>query len=296
ADGGKQTNLDSNVPIAPKVWGDGLWIDEESPTTGQLNKWLTGDGYYTYDGGNYGVQWDIISDPLTARRAKIMKLWELTGSVASYTNNGALDYDAADRAVTCSDKTGVAAVNGSVSINVLGDAAGGNGATYELDAEDYQDAHFGVVTLNDPSPGWITYTPIRRYEGTDEAFVFVKSANRFDTVRLDFLVGTDGAVTAPENPANFGASNSASVTGIAVTLGDPPDAGGREIKLVQYSTDGGSTWARLCHKWRKSVYHIDTGSDGTSLGAGVQTMRLRYQTDYDRAFSDASGSETVVVT
>lgn len=59
-----------------------------------------------------------------------------------------------------------------------------------------------------------------------------------------------------------------------------PDSGRRTIRRVEYSTDGGMTWARLCYRWIPDAHVVQTGSDGTAFvqGQALPDVRLRYVT------------------
>ena len=106
---------------------------------------------------------------------------------------GALEYTTTP--VTATDKLATVAKNGSVVINAVTGAAGGTG-TVVLDTDDYFAPRHGEVSLN-AGTGEVTFTPSLDFEGVDEFYVFVKSANQFATVRINVLVGAGGSISTP---------------------------------------------------------------------------------------------------
>lgn len=80
--------------------------------------------------------------------------------------------------------------------------------------------------------------------------------------------GENGAksITATVLPAS-------SPLAVGETLADTVDW------AVQYSTDEGGSWRRLCNRWVQAVHNIMVASDGTAIAAGKYSLRIRYRTD-----------------
>ncbi len=286
--GSKTDNISNAAKLTPKPSGDDIFPGNGS----RCLDWLSARGYYIYEGRRVLKQTYIISDRLTGRPAKRTKLVRYTNTNSTaFTNNGPLSYT--DTPVVQADKTGTCSVNGSVVVDLVSGASGGNGS-FSLDTVDSISPQNGTVTF-DGAAGTITYTPDPHFEGTDEFYTFVESAGQYATVRVDILVGTERAVVAPVRGTHFSVADHPDANTIGVTLMTPPDAGGRKIRLTEYSTDGGTTWRRLCHRWVQAVHKITVESDGTAISNGSYTLRLRYKTNWDYTASDASAGAAVTV-
>ena len=231
----------------------------------------------------------LFSDRLSARPAKVMKLIRYTGSTAGLTDNGVMTFGSE---VVRAEMTATCAVNGSVVIDWLTGCSGGDGSTYEVDTTDLFQADHGRFTV-DNGAGTITYTPFIDYEGLDEIYILIKSGNMYKTVRIAMYVGSLSAATAP-TISDFTVTGGAGF--IDVALGGRPDDGGRGVKLVQYSTDAGVTWRRLCNHWIKATHTITTESDGTALAAGSVNVRIRYRDRYTYTDTAASADRSATVT
>lgn len=291
ADGAKSDNIGNAASLAPKeIKFEYLF----GSFNRQVRKANNADGYWSYNGDFVVAQTNIISDRATGRPFKFLNTYVAQTEPASTgVNNGPLVY--ASTPVVQSDKTATVAANGTVVVNVLAGATGAGGpGTYVLDTGDHLKPDNGVARLNSAT-GEITYTPDRDYIGTDEMYVFVKSQNRYATVRVTFLIGSGGTVSAPQTDTHFSVADHPAANTLGVTLNTAPATGGRRIQFVQYSTDGGASWRRLCNGWPQAVHKITTTSTGTALAAGDYTLRLRYKTNFDYVFSGASSDTTVTV-
>ena len=287
--GKKVDNLSSGQNMSPKLHNDSVFTTRENHVlVAQAN-----EGYWQYAGNNVIRQHEIISDRITGRPAKVTKLYRNTGT-PSGTNNGALTIAGTD--LVCSNKTATVAENGTVIVNALTGASGAGGAgTYSLDQGDYIAPDHGTVSINHAT-GDVTYTPDTGYTGTDEMYVFAFSQEKWATVRITFLIGAGGAVNDPVVDTHFTATDHADANTIGLTLLAPPDAGGRRIDLVQYSTDAGVTWRRLCNGWVQAVHKITNDSTGTAISNGAYNVRIRLKTDFDFTTSGASADDAVIVT
>lgn len=292
ADGKKSDNASSSHSIAPTK----PWTDTVLELDGFIaNRYALEEGYWQIGGNNVITIPIIISDRLTGRPAKVMKTVRLTGSVASYTNNGASSIAAS--AVTGSDIQTTTAVSTTKVIDVITDAspAGGDGSNYALDVQDFIPPDHGTATL-DAGTGEITYVPDFGYSGSDEMYVFVKSGNRFKTIRVSILIGAASTgLTTPVVDTHFSAADGGDSASVDITLSEKPDTDGRRILYTQYSTDAGTTWRRLCNGFPKNIINVTTESDGTAIAAGSYNLRLRYRTDYEYGYSAASADDPVTV-
>lgn len=122
----------------------------------------------------------------------------------------------------------------------------------------------------------------------------MRSGDQFATVTVHFLVGR-ATPLLPSAPT-FTASDHADAGTIAVTFGTRPDTSDRRIRVVQYSTDSGTTWRRLCNGWTADTHKITVASNGTPITPGNYTLRLRLNCDWDYASSPASAPTSVTVT
>ncbi|MFK7942130.1 MAG: G8 domain-containing protein [Paracoccaceae bacterium] len=306
ADGRKSDNVSTQGKVVFKSAGDGTFFSTNG--SGGLTTYQNGAGHYdvvsadnTVDGKTCVVVAVMMSDRLTARPVKYTYFYDMAGAVSG-TNNGTFNYSTTP--VVQSDMKREVEHNGSVTIDVTAGATGGAGpGTYELDADtdkfglnrDYLAPDHGELSFNGAT-GEITYTPDRNYVGSDEAYVFIKSQGQYATVRLDFLVGGDASrLDTPEIGTDLVVADHAADGTIAVQLLEPVNAGARRIRLVEYSTDAGSTWRRLCYGWVKAVHKVTVKSDGSAIGAGNHDIRLRYKTDYDYSTSADTGDVSVGV-
>ncbi len=287
ADGAKVSNTSALGKLLPKT-GNDTFITADA---GRFAAFCTKFGYWQHDTGsgvrNVLVQREVISDPATGRPFKQVFMIEITGDLTGYTDNGAFELVATP--VTIANKTAVVAVDGSVVIDTLAGAVGGNG-TFNLDVGDYLKTDHGTVSI-DYGTGLVTYSPDAGYVGTDEMHFFVHSGGRYGTERITVLIndGAAGSLETFVEDTHFGVADHSDANTIAVQLAVRPDTHGRRIDLVQYSTDGGATWHRLCHGWVPETHKITVESDGTTtIAAGAYNVRLRYLTDFDFATSAPS--------
>lgn len=291
ADGRKSTNVAPDCPIAPKAWEDTPWptTERQKADHGEVWETIRQLGYWTYDGDNIAIQQEVVADQLSGRPHKVTKIWVLTGDLSGRTNNGPWTHV----------PTPVVAANGTLALStapgtpitfdVVTGATGGNG-TYDIDPVDHAKPNHGTFEFNGNS---ITYTPTVGYTGTDVATVFVRSGDQYATVRIFLLVGS---AAAPQAPMAFTTSDHGVGNTLGVTLGAPPDVGARRIRLTQYSTDGGTTWRRLCNGWVQDTHKLTAHSDGTPMSPGTHALRLRVRCDWDYATSPASAETSVTVT
>lgn len=285
-DGTKSDNISASSDIEPKPWYDRLF----SSNSARYATFQYYEGHWQYGGQNVMVIPNFVSDRVTGRPHKFIKMVHYTDTPGG-TNNGAYAYT--DTPVVQSDITRTVAAGGSVVIDFAAGATGGTGS-FEVDEKDHIAPQNGHVTI-DGAAGTITYTPddaVR--EGTDEFYAFVVSDGQYKTVRADILIGSGDAPTAPVADVNFSVTDGAGLS-VDVTLNDAPGMGGRKILVTQYSTDAGATWRRLCNGWKPGIHTIGTESDGTAITAGSVNLRLRCLTDYDRNASPASADGTVTV-
>ena len=70
-------------------------------------------------------------------------------------------------------------------------------------------------------------------------------------------------------------------TAFALSLDSLPDSGGQRIKKVEYTTDGGTSWKRLCYGWVLGLHVLKEHSFGTNLTAQeeIANIQVRYVTD-----------------
>ena len=200
--------------------------------------------------------------------------------------------------------------NGSVTIDVIADsnAAGGSGTILLCDGDGpdvpdfpaqgigYIGADHGVETI-DRTTGTITYAPDQDFAGPDEIYLQLWSDNQFKTVGVHILVGGTGSgVTAPAVGSNFSVSDGGTGSRILVDLDAPPFTDMRRFDRVEYSTDGGTTWRRLCFGWIQDAHRVEVESDGTGISPGSYNVMLRYRADYDFVYSGTSMNAPVTVT
>lgn len=253
-------------------------------------------GEYRLNGGSDRAipAYHIVSDRVFATPA-VKCRYATAVYPGSLPNLGTFDYSATAVTLTDSKLEATVAVEGTVVVDVITDStpSGGNGTFVLSDRMKVAPDH-GVATL-DTGTGEVTYTPDLGYSGTDFMYVFVESAAQFATVRIDFLIGSSGGgITTPAATTHFTVADGGSQT-IDVTMLAPPDTDKRRIKLVQYSTDSGSTWRRLSPRWVQGTQTISVESDDTAIAAGSYNVSLRYKTDYDFQTSTASGNAAVTV-
>ncbi|NRA77858.1 MAG: hypothetical protein HRU18_06595 [Pseudoalteromonas sp.] len=134
----------------------------------------------------------------------------------------------------------------------------------------------------------LTFTPDVGFQGTDECSVWIDDGAGQST-RIDIPIDID--VTAAQ-PISAGDWTLGQATGdaVLVTLNAPPDTGGRDIRKVEYTTDGGNTWKRLCYKWVAGGHIVTDSSAAVALTSGqnLSNVQLRYITERD----DTLGSDT----
>ena len=281
----KVDNFGSTGNIARHLYFDYVLANQQR----DLFFYQSANGYYQNGGSDVIVQRDIVGDRATGRPGKAT--YTYTTDQGFGTNNGAITISA--NPVVQSDKLATVAAGGSVVVDVVSGATGGNG-TFTLDVGDVISPNHGTAVLDDVA-GTVTYTPDAGYIGTDDMYVFVESQGQFKTVLVSFLVGPGGPVAAPVAGTSFTVADHADANTIAVALADRPDTGGRKIAHVQYSTDAGATWARLTNHWPVGTTKVTLESDGTAIAAGAYNVRLRIVTDYDETTSGASADAAVTV-
>lgn len=289
SDGAKISNFTSAGKLAEKPFRDSIF----STLNAQAEHFCSTVGYYEHEGGYVLLSREIISDELSARPAMQTFFYQSTSAPNVGNNNGTLDH--VTTPISATDQVVVCAAGGNVVIDALAGATGGNG-TIVLDDIDIHGADRGTLRY-DTATGEVTYTPFFYVEtGVDEFYVFLRSGDTmFKTVRVNVLIG---AASAPETPAenmHFTASSGSGAGEIDVTLLEQPDAGGRNIRLVQYSTDNGASWRRLTNLWPQTTLTVTHESSGAPLSAGSYTLRLRYHHDHEYADSVPSASMVVAV-
>ena len=285
----KVDNFGALGNIAPHIYADTVLGTSQR----EMSWFQSYAGYYQYGADQVVVQRDIIGDRATGRPGKGAYLYLLN------TNSTGPDNGTFLRAATPldqTDKVATVSTDGTVIVDVLAGATGAGGAgTYALDVGDHISPNHGTAVL-DGATGSVTYTPDQGYTGTDDMYVFIESQGRFKTVQISFLVGPGGSVVGPTAGTNFGVADHGDASTIAVTLLDRPQTGGRRIRYVQYSTDGGATWARLTNHWPQGLITVRTASDGAAIVPGNMNLRLRYVTDFDGTTSAASADMSVTAT
>lgn len=291
-DGSKSDTLGSLAPYPIKSYTDYNFPWKSGIIIGFARN-ATWGGYYQYDGADHISFPHLISDRASARPRMYSHLITHTGSKSLMVDRGAFTYTTTP--VTASDIQATVAVNGSVPIDVLVDASpsGGNGS-FEIYENNWVEPDHGKVTRNLVT-GVVTYEPDTGYSGTDFFYVFIYSAGQYATVRIDVLIGSVGTgKVTPVVDTHFAATDGGTQT-IDIELFDPPDADARNIEVVQYTTNGGTNWRRLCHKWIKDTHKISVDSTGANITAGSYDVQIRYQTDYDWGYSTASVIDAVTV-
>jgi hypothetical protein len=289
-DPGNLVDSVSSLGGFPKFW-DGAGVSYFSVGSGDgtnVTKTLERNGYWTLDGNNILVFPVYISDRLSARPQKIWRALTLTGSVAAYTNNGAW---APLAAPTVSPATLNIAVNQTGTIDIL-DLASGSG-TLTLSDSYYQPDH-GRMSVNDPTPGIVTYKPDRGYRGQDLAWLWVENG-RGGSTRVDLIINIGVTAAQPFGTGEWSVVDSATANAVNLRIISPPDTGGRQIEKIEYTTDGGATWKRYCWGQRIGTLTITTESDGTALAAGSYDFQLRYVCKIDGTTVAASAVKSVTV-
>lgn len=289
SDGAKTSNFTTAGKLAEKPFRDGIF----SGSNAEARHFCRDVGYYEYDGGYILFSREIISDDLTGRPALFPFFYTCSNEPNVGTNNGPIDH--VTTPISATDKLATVAAGDSIVIDVVSDATGGNG-TIILENADVYGADRGELSL-DTVNGTITYTPHYYVtESQDEFYIFLRSGDTmFKTVRVNILIGS---ATAPETPVentNFTASSGSGASEIDVTLLERPDAGGRTIRLVQYSTDNGASWRRLTNLWPQTTLTVTHESNGAPLSAGNYTLRLRYHHEHEYAYSAPSAPMVVAV-
>ena len=293
-DGAKIDTLSSDSAYPMKPHNDNSFITSAGIVFGSVLL----EGYHTLNsegGARISPFYHWVSDRVSARPKMKTKYAQHSYSPAGYTDLGVFSYTAIPVTLSDNKLENTVAVSGSVVVDVLGDTGptGGTGSFALTDKAKVAPDH-GKATLN-PATGEVTYTPDMGYAGTDFMYVFVESDGQFALARLDFLIGSTGSgITAPVAGTHFTVAGGAGQT-IDVTLLAPPETDQRRINPVQYSTDGGVTWRRLSPKWVQGVQTIAVQSNGSAIGAGSYTVRLRYKTDYDYLTSSDSGDAAITV-
>ena len=235
--GSKIDNLSSVAKLDPKPGTDIMFKPESAFMTGVYRSTY---GYWQHNGQNVLVLPYYISDRITGRPAKIVKMIRCTGP-ASGTNRGAFNYTTTpvvqdDFHVECD-------VNGTVTVDVLAGATGGGGAgTYKVDAP-------GAAAVTGTPSGYIehakvrlsfsgtnnkdvTITPHLDATGTEEVYVFIFSHGQFKTVKISVLIGGDEADLGKRRSwiLTSRAADHANANTIGVTLLPPPDMGGSQVQ------------------------------------------------------------------
>ncbi|MEM8773829.1 MAG: hypothetical protein AAGF53_02285, partial [Pseudomonadota bacterium] len=292
ADGGKTTNFTSAGKLAEKPFRDTPF------GTGNLNarNFCRDQGYYEHNGGWVLYEPVVITDEITNRPAIKPTFYDCTAepSIADpiMVNNGPLDH--VTTPIVQADITATVAAGGSVVIDVVAGATGGNG-TIELHETDFISADRCFVDL-DPVAGTVTVTPFFYVtKAQDEFYVFLRSGDTmFKTVRVSVLIGAAEAPIAPSLDTDFSVRDD-NPNELTFALHDRPETGGRNIRLVQYTTDGGSNWRRLTGLWPSKEITVTHDSDGTSMSAGLKDVRLRYFHEHEYAYGPESVSVPIDV-
>ncbi len=295
----KGGNHPVGLPIAPKTYGDSLFPQGASPI--RVRSFINEYGYYQFGGSDVLVQRDIISDVLTGRPAKFTAFWQADNPIDFGTDNGPVVMGAA---VSANDILLTVAPGGSVTFDALAGVTGGTG-TFEIDPADFTAPDYGKFDIN-YSTGQVTFTARPGVEGqSDFGYLFIRSVREtgatatetrtYGTRQIRVLITFDATLAAPVHGSDFTFQPSSGATTFAVNLLQPPQSGGRRILVTQYSTDGGTTWRRLCNGWPRTTVPVSVKSDGTTLEAGLQNVRLRYLTDHEYGYSPTTADIPAVV-
>lgn len=291
-----------NLPLADKVWEDTFFpgrvptqdeIDNNvTPTDGALKIVATvnNEGYSQYNGNDVLVQREIISDVLSGRPSKFTCLWQADTAINFGVDNGPI---ALSTPVTAPDELLVVAPGGSVTFNALAGASGGSG-TYEIDPGDYTEPDYGKLDI-DYATGMVTYTARPGVKDqSDFGYVLIRSVRdtgavktetrAYGSKRIAFLITDDATMQAMVHRTNYHFAEVSGSNSFDVKLVKRPFSGGRRILSVQYSTDAGATWRRLCQNYPLTTIRVDVGSDGNAITSQAN-VRLRYQTDHEHGFS-----------
>lgn len=291
ADGAKITNFTSAGKLADKPFRDTPFPKENL----NARNFCRDQGYYEHNGGWVLYEPVVITDEITGRPAIMPAFIGCTNepSVADPTmvNNGPLDY--VTTPIVQADIRATVAAGGSVLIDVVSEATGGNG-TIELHDLDFIAPDRCFMEL-DTVNGTVTITPFSYVtKGQDEFYVFLRSGDTmFKTVRVSVLIGPAAAPEPPQEATQFTAQSGSGAGEIDITLLARPETGGRNIRLVQYSTDGGSTWRRLTNLWPQTTFTVTHESSGAPLSAGNYTLRLRYFHEHE--YANSAPSAPIVV-
>lgn len=271
-------------------------------------------GFWTYAGEQVLVAPVISSDRVTGRIGCVDKLWRLKRdgganysqaeleSNPGWTHNGTYTYNA--NAITGSDieiRVNPNSTNNVIDVETLA-SLNQNGVTtgFRLDNtwgwRDYRAPNKGTASL-DVANCTVTYTPVPKQEGVDTMYVLAYREGRYKTIGIRILIASaDTGLTTPVVDTHFSAADSATAGAMDVTLLARPDVSKRGFEYVEYSTDAGATWRKLTNLYPRTRITVSLASDGTALGTGAKTIRIRYVTDYDYATSTASGDDNVTVT
>jgi len=297
-DGAKINAAPLPMPIADKVWEDTPFPD--GPL--QIYNTALNQGYSQFNGNDVLVQRDIISHVLTGRPSKFTGLWQSDAPTQVGADNGPITLV---NEVTTTDELLIVAPGQSATFNAVAGSSGGLGQ-YEADPGDFVAPDYGKLEI-DYGAGTATYTARPGVKNqSDYGYILVRSeqdtgatkteTRGYGSKRVSILI-TDDATMQPmvhrstHHFAEVSASND-----FDVKLVNVPYSGGRRIHSVQYSTDTGATWRRLCQNYPVgSNIRVSVGSDGNAL-AGGESVRLRYQTDYEYGFSPESTDVTIDAT
>ena len=298
ADGLKIANHSVGLPIAPKLWEDDLVVGGDL----RVRAFADAFGYSQYNGNDVLIQRDLVSDVLTGRPAKITKLIQADNPVNyGITDNGPISVSSE---IMAADELISVAPNGSVTFSLLNGISGGSG-NYEVDDGDFVSADFGDLVI-DYDTGMATYTPHSGLtDQTDYGYVFIRSVRDTGTTQtetevmgtkcLAFIITNDATLPAPTVGTDLTLADSITANAFDVTLIQRPNTGGRHIKQTQYSTDGGTTWRRLCNGYPLTTVSVDLESDGTAISNGTYGVSFRVQTDHENGSSPATPSTNVLV-
>jgi hypothetical protein len=299
----KEDNLSNAARIIEKRGKDYIFPTQRADVVALRNE----NGRWQVGGVECVIVPFIISDRLTGRPAKYIRGIELSGADITGTDNGAFTLPATPVSVSNPNLTYATPMNTPITINLVSDAVPANGGgSYEIDPGFYAGtkgdeigADYGTTATSGDRQSF-TYTPDPDRIGTDEFYKFIYCGQgTWATVRINILVNAAGTEATPETPVHnthFVVADHADANTISVKLElDKPDTDRRRIDLVQYSTDAGATWRRLCNGWIGDFHKVTVESDGTAIAPGSYNVRIRYKTDHEYGFSTASGDAAVTV-
>jgi hypothetical protein len=280
------TDTVSSGETIPKVM-DGIGMS--LPGSSNITNFLTANGYWTYSGNNIALFPVYISDRLSGRPVKKWHAMTLTGSLTGYTNNGA--FTLGGPAPTVSAAVINTPVNTVGTLDVLALASGVG--TLSLADSYYQPDH-GRLEVNQPTAGDVRYTPDPGYRGQDLAWLWVDNAQGFST-RVDLIINVGITTAQVFGTSDWSVVDSATANSVNLRIINPPDAGGRQIEKIEYTTDAGATWRRYCWGLRVGTLVIGTASDGTTLTTGTFDFALRYKCKIDGTVVAPSASKSVTI-